>query len=163
MSTLTVRNMVQRVLFVNELKGQISDGHWENARPVQHWIPWCYANVIVDPQKVGRDFWCNKSNYNFTDPLLLDAVGDRMLFMAKFAFEFPATVGKIIDNEGSHFLPEDVEHFQRCAMYDPDKMQRWIDYGINQYLLECVETSKFSLKDLKKELQDLKKIIKILI
>jgi hypothetical protein len=78
MTTLNVRNEAQKVL-MEELDGQISDGMWENARPMDHWIVWCDAEVVVDPTNVGRDFYAMKDNYNLTSKDLLDVVGDRMI------------------------------------------------------------------------------------
>lgn len=81
MDVLVVRNEAQRILFEEELSGQISDGHWENSRPYDHWGPWTSAVVIVSPdgETVGRTFWAQKTAYNFTDRDLLDVVGDRMI------------------------------------------------------------------------------------
>lgn len=78
MGTLTVRNEAQRILFTEELAGQISDGMWENTRPNDHWEVWCRAEVVVGPN-VGRDFYARKDNYNLNSSALLDCVGDRML------------------------------------------------------------------------------------
>jgi hypothetical protein len=77
--TLAVRSEAQRVLFVEELAGQISDGYWENSRPHDHWRPWCDAEVVVDPDRVGRDFWAQKTNYDFAARMLVEVVGDRMI------------------------------------------------------------------------------------
>ena len=77
--TLAVRNEAQKVLFEDELSGQISDGQWENATPHHHWIPWSFAKVIVDPDNVGRTFDPVKDNYRLDDPGLLDVVGGRMI------------------------------------------------------------------------------------
>lgn len=79
MSTLRVRNLAQKILWEEELCGQISDGHWENASPNDHYYPWCSADVVVDPDHPGRDFYANKTAYRFDDPALLEVVGDRML------------------------------------------------------------------------------------
>jgi len=79
MTTLAVRNEAQKILLEREMLGQISDGQWENARPLDHWEPWCNATIIVDPVNVGRDFYARKDNYNLTSKYLLDIVGDRML------------------------------------------------------------------------------------
>jgi hypothetical protein len=83
MSTLAVRNQVQAALFEKELKGQLSDGMWENSSPREHWKPWCSAEVIVDPENVGRDFYADKDNYNFNSTFLLECVRDRMLALAQ--------------------------------------------------------------------------------
>lgn len=75
---LTVRNQAQKILFDEEMSGQISDGMWENTRPYDHWEPWCDAEVVVG-ENVGRNFYARKDNYNLTNKDLLDIVGDRML------------------------------------------------------------------------------------
>jgi hypothetical protein len=79
MCTLAVRNAAQKILFDEELSGQISDGMWENSAPRDHWRPWSRAEVVVDPINVGRDFYAQKDNYGINRRDLLDIVGDRML------------------------------------------------------------------------------------
>lgn len=78
---LVVRNLAQKVLFMEELQGQISDGMWENARPFEHWKVWCDSEleVIVNANNVGRNFSAIKSNYNLNSSELLECVGDRMV------------------------------------------------------------------------------------
>ncbi len=82
--TFTLRTETQRALFVKELKGQMSDGYWENSRPYDHWKPWCSAKVRVG-RHVGRNFRIRKDNYAFDSRQLLDCVGDRMLKIARRA------------------------------------------------------------------------------
>jgi hypothetical protein len=77
--TLAVRNEAQRILFEDELKGQLSDGRWENSRPYDHWECWSDAEVIVDPDNVGRDFYAKRDGYCFTEKDLLSVIGDQML------------------------------------------------------------------------------------
>lgn len=78
---LVVRNEAQKILFDEELMGQLSDGMWENTRPFDHWKVWADCDVVVagPDDEVGRTFYAAKSNYNFTSRDLLDVVGDRML------------------------------------------------------------------------------------
>lgn len=76
MSTIAFHNQAQAILFEYELKGQISDGHWENS-PGNHWQEPCRAKVIVDKMNPGKDFHSRRA-YNFTDKELLDVVGKRM-------------------------------------------------------------------------------------
>lgn len=75
----SVRNQAQKILFDEEMSGQISDGAWENTAPYDHWEVWCSAEVVVDPDNVGRNFYAKKDNYNLNRKDLLDIVGDRML------------------------------------------------------------------------------------
>jgi hypothetical protein len=81
--TLRVRNEAQKVLWDTEIAGQISDGHWENAKPQDAWIAWSDAEVVVDPHNVGRDFEVLKEGYLLTDPDLLSVVGDRMVIAVR--------------------------------------------------------------------------------
>lgn len=76
--TLRFRNLAQKVLWDQELAGQISDGRWENSRPFEHWIPWCDATTVVDPDNVGRDFHVVREGYCFTEKDLLEVIGERM-------------------------------------------------------------------------------------
>lgn len=76
---LRVRTMAQKIMLDDELMGQISDGMWENTHPQDHWQPWCDATVVVDPENLGRNFWCPKDNYQINSSELLSIVGDRML------------------------------------------------------------------------------------
>lgn len=76
------RNLAQAVLFEQELKGQISDGNWENSSPEYHWHRMCDALSEVSTTEDGSDCGPNFApvrRYNFNDKDLLEVVGDRML------------------------------------------------------------------------------------
>lgn len=85
MSTLRVRNLAQKILWEDELAGQISDGRWENSSPREHWVPWGRAEVVVDPDNVGRDFYAQRDGYCFTEKELLSIIGERMLDYVRVA------------------------------------------------------------------------------
>ena len=85
MNTINFRNNIQAALFNVELSGQISDGMWENTRPHRHFEPWCRAEVNVNPDNVGVNFYAPKNNYNFSSKELLSIVGDRMIWAANLA------------------------------------------------------------------------------
>lgn len=86
MTKLYLANAVQVAIFECEIKGQLSDGHWENARPINHWKFWYGATAVVaeDPSLVGRDFWVKRDSYSLTSPELLDVVAGRMIAYARF-------------------------------------------------------------------------------
>ena len=90
MNTLTLNTNTQAALFKFELAGQISDGHWENTRPMRHWEVWCDATIVVG-EKAGRNFHAIKDNYNFAAKDLLDCVGGRMLVIARLALKYGLT------------------------------------------------------------------------
>lgn len=96
--SLTFRTRTQVALFVHEISGQISDGHWENASPRNHWKAWGAAEILVGPA-IGRDFYANRDYYGLTSPQLLDVVGERMLAYARMALVFDdATVKRYADD-----------------------------------------------------------------
>jgi hypothetical protein len=70
---IKVRTQAQKLLYDNELCGQISDGHWENAIPSNHYHIMCDAEIIVakPDEKIGANF-TPKRRYNFAnnEPLL---------------------------------------------------------------------------------------------
>ncbi len=77
-NVLRVYNQAQKWLVEHELKGQISDGMWENTNPPNHWQAWCDAKVVVDPANVGRNFYASKDNYQLNSKELVSIVGDEM-------------------------------------------------------------------------------------
>lgn len=152
-STINFRNPVQAALFICELSGQISDGHWENTRPYQHWEVWCDANVNVNPVNVGVNFWAQKNNYNFNNSDLLDVVGERMLNIANMA---------------ENNIPlEAIREFNDWNVNNDYKGEYWRKkrnefreyFGTAQYF-KTVCTGSYDMKKLRKELADMKQIIK---
>ncbi len=80
-TTIYFENNLQAALFKHELRGQISDGYWENSTPHNHWELPCRANVEVDADNprvdiVGYNYF--RRNYNFANKELVDIVGERM-------------------------------------------------------------------------------------
>lgn len=54
-------------LWVHEIKEQLSDGHWENSTPRNHYSFWCSLTVTVEPwcePKVVTDGYALRTNYN---------------------------------------------------------------------------------------------------
>lgn len=85
MSTLFLRTIEQVALFKFELAGQLSDGHWENSVPHDHWEQWCRCDVRVVPEGMqpGRNFWPKRDKYNLLNPDLLSVVGGRMIMQVR--------------------------------------------------------------------------------
>lgn len=99
LNILAFATLSQVALYEMELIGQISDGHWENARPDGHWEPWCIdIQVIVDPENVGRDFYADKVNYNLTNKDLLEVVGTRMERYVRLALHFGLEQAKVLED-----------------------------------------------------------------
>jgi hypothetical protein len=88
--TINFRTLSQVILFECEIKGQLSDGYWENSRPHDHWKVPCSATarVATNPELIGASFYPTRK-YNFAARELLEAVGDRMAYFVKFYIAFP--------------------------------------------------------------------------
>lgn len=197
MSKLTVRNMAQKIAFMCEMKGQISDGQWENSRPHDHYKSWMldWEDVEVGDD-VGRDFWVEKDNYNFTNSNLLDVVGSRLLLKIKLAMlyhdvmpllqydhcvipETPQDFSKMMkeahnaygwyqleklldDHPGA--VPQDIvaQVRRNAAVHALNRAQKLEDAGINtESYVAAMEWDGYTMKDLRKDLKDLKAIVRI--
>jgi hypothetical protein len=69
-------------LFEKELKGQMSDGMWENSRPFDHWKFWSNMDVehvpgCVPTVETTVSWQCKKNAYSFA--ALIPIIGERML------------------------------------------------------------------------------------
>jgi len=87
--TIFLANVAQAALFEHELKGQFSDGYWENARPNDHWKFWNELDVKVCPtgQEPRVETWCpwNIKKHSYGISNLYEYVGDRMLAIGRLA------------------------------------------------------------------------------
>jgi len=76
---MVVGNEAQKILFLTEMQGQMSDGMRENRGDGgrQFWdLDWDSVGV---GDNIGRKFWAGNDRYNFANKELIDIVGDRML------------------------------------------------------------------------------------
>lgn len=76
MTTIAFSTDIQAKIFEEEIKGQISDGLWENTYG-SDWQTWCRATPVVNPANVGRDFFARKDNFRLT--ALVPFIGERMV------------------------------------------------------------------------------------
>ena len=84
MKTITFRSVTQAMLFEAEIKGQISDGMWENCSN-SCWEIWCDATPVVGDD-IGRDFYVGKTGFGLH--ALVPVIGDQMIKYAKLALAF---------------------------------------------------------------------------
>jgi len=84
--TIYFRNLTQKILWDNEMSGQISDGHWENSSG-NSWVFWTSLNTDIDANnpRVDANMAPERTNFNLSSKDLLDNVGDRMIAMAKMS------------------------------------------------------------------------------
>lgn len=93
MNTITFKTRSQAVIFENEIKGQISDGMWENT-PGTDWRTWCFMEVHVGEQ-TGRS--CQVRKDGFALHKLIEYVGERMILQAKLARAYPELSFQMLD------------------------------------------------------------------
>lgn len=133
MNTIYFRNQNQVTLFRCELQGQLSDGHWENSLPRDHWTKPCGADVLVaeNDTQLGCNF-LPRRRYNFANKELLDVVADRMLHWVRITTAFPA------------YLRELDRHWD----WDEDKIT-------NPDVLALIANVNYTKKDLVRDLRDM--------
>jgi len=177
MNTIRVRNFEQKVLLDLELKGQISDGNWENSAPFDHWKAPCHAEVIVDPSNIGVNFHLMRK-YDFTSADLLSVVRTRMITYVRLARAFG-----IEDAHQLEHLYETID--ENCKAVDTVKfeseMPSWLasrpesssivarlETADSREFLESLATistkdrksGQYNLQSLMKDLEDLKVIFR---
>lgn len=130
-NTIAFENFLQLVLWKTEIKGQLSDGQWENATPMDHWKPWCRATAIVDENNVGRNFFPRREKYNLTAPDFLDAVGDRMCYRLGLASSQPSALKKLWEMQG-HREPACDADWDDTADYMKKYQAQWIEAGLTR-------------------------------
>lgn len=140
-----VKNKAQKALIDHELKGQISDGAWENSKPWEHWKAWSGAEVVADGKLgVEGDLWAiKKRNYNFSSKELLDIIGKRMVgignmalkdipgedmdYLSSYSDEDPAELEKSMQDKESYFAtkvaPRILKHYKDMQDFH-DKVQK---------------------------------------
>lgn len=174
-NVLVVANEAQRIIFESEMKGQLSDGMWENSSPCDHWMPWCDAEVILSDENndLGRNFYACKSNYDFANSELLkgdgdwDGVGPRIIFKVKAHMLLELQVEQL-----GHSFPDSVEDYDNRFKYvKQDAINRGADdklywqgkidaltaLGIDRAkLLEIEASDVYTMKQLFKDCRELK-------
>jgi hypothetical protein len=168
---LNVRNIAQLLILKCEMLGQLSDGQWENASPIDHWQPWCSAEIKVNPDAVGRNFWPRKANYNFTNGELLEVVGGRMLFQVKLGLWLHEIGGmELVEMytawhwqfpEGTQDFVDDERQSKEGGSYWVEKWQALTGMGFTtEVVAEIDGWTGYTRKDLMADLRDLKTIFK---
>lgn len=149
--TITVTNQAQRVLLECELKGQISDGHWENSRPHRHWERPCAAEVVVgDVPSINF----GSLKYNFTDKKLIDLIAPRLIGFVKFYTLFPRVA---FNNFWYCSISEGVSQTSN-EYWDDKRAELRRDTGFEDLdaLAAAVNSVEYSEADLIKDLQGIK-------
>lgn len=158
--TLRFRTLEQATLFEMEISGQLSDGHWENHDPMEHWKPWCDAKVEVGPN-VGRDFrvYEDGDDYDLADPDLLSVVGYRMRVFVRFARRFGLEKAKILegalDLDGKfRGLPNEEQRSQKTN-YWRDLYDRLLPFDMDE-VRALEESEEYTHEELLADLREMR-------
>ncbi|MCR4286208.1 MAG: hypothetical protein NUW00_04915 [Candidatus Kaiserbacteria bacterium] len=87
--TMMLTTYAAVTLFECEIKGQMSDGNWENATPHDHWKFWCSLDTVLGAQNridiaPGYSiFDCKRVSYGLTR--LIKFIGARMIAQGRLA------------------------------------------------------------------------------
>ena len=169
-NVLRVRNLAQKALFELELKGQLSDGYWENALPRGHYSEWCQCEVEVAAESgaVGRTFWAARDRYAFASKELLDAVKGRMLAtvrLGKYLLNYEAAeeLRDLFSTEDASWvgMPQHAGEYWDRKRAKIEQLIR--DLGISLATVHSVgeDASIYSERQLRGDLKDLSAIVKV--
>lgn len=119
---ITFKKQSQVILFEAELKGQISDGQWENATPHNHWEVICSAEAVQGSEP-GLNFYPQRG-YKFHDKDLYEAVGDRMIFYVRLYTAFPQL--SLSDHHSFEFSegPQELRQAATRSNYYAQKIEK---------------------------------------
>ena len=87
-NTIFLKTKTACAIWEHEIKGQLSDGMWENTSPLNHWKFWSNTDAVHDELAENHVLYERtaeeiKNNYNLKK--LVPYIGDRMILIAKLA------------------------------------------------------------------------------
>jgi hypothetical protein len=150
--SLNFRNIEQVALYELELRGQLSDGKWENSRNTEPF--WRDLEVKCDPDNVGRDFWAPNDRWNFNSRDLLDVVELRMIGNVRL-------VKKLGFNCVYELMRWAVDCDGKLSSYKQDEFKAKHPDLYVAAVAALADEKSYTKKDLARDLKDMKAIIKI--
>jgi hypothetical protein len=145
-----------------EITGQLSDGHWENASPQNHWEFWCdlIPDFSEDEQPRVELFSAHKPVTKNTYALhdLAELLEERMLRLGRLARALPNTmkyvtfVNDVKDNIDGIIQPNFALHLTKA------KNGEKVIFSTPQAAMYYA--TKYSKRDLKKDLRKISALMK---
>ena len=159
-SYINFQNEAQVILYECELKGQLSDGHWENAVPHNHWQTMCRAAAIANPiSPLGCVRVWPRRRYAFHNKDLVECIGDRMINFVKTYKAFP---GLEFDKHWTYDVSDDATDKEPVGEYFIQKRKELLeDTGcatVHEFL-SLRNAIQYTLKDLKADLKAMSMIV----
>ena len=171
---LLVRNAMQAAVFEHELKGQLSDGQWENATvPTKDWW-WITVKIAGPRDPIGRNFYPKYDKFNFAAKDLLSVVGNRMLAYARaakagVAFDDCAVMDYLVKTSFDLGKPIDDDFdgnlifTDKVQMYAVERVAPVLKKYGEEFLKKALEDKSYGPKELVADLKDLKSIARTLV
>lgn len=138
-------------LWTFELKGQLSDGYWENSRPHDHWRFWSKLTPVVSEELGYRSNETpERDNYNFL--ALKKYIQDRMLKIGRMAQVAPLTEAEAI--RAAEYMPPTLHAFGLVQL--PQLKNAWVaDYlkKVPLHLAEAYYQTDYTSRQLDNDLR----------
>lgn len=173
---LIVGSVAQRLIFLFEMKGQISDGTWENAKPNDHWMVWCNLGIkdvlMAKPgEEPHRNFYARR-NYKFNDPELIGipVIKERLILLVRL-YSVSPMIRAFLEGGGDRWqIPQTRADWKKAlektdaagleSSYWREQWKKWELLGLNEEVYKEVEEYPYSEKDLVKDCKALSKAAK---
>lgn len=172
-STILFASVTQAALFEHELKGQLSDGLWENAAPHDHWKFWCALRVGIapagtEPRVVTRHTWAiKKKGYNFA--ALYEIIGDRLLAIGRMA-RATLTAGVPFETfshgdmrGAAEYMPPTLGEWRDCKAgrlpWKYDFVAGYMEH-VTDELAQAFYRTRYEMRDLRADVSAIKRAMK---
>jgi hypothetical protein len=159
---MTVENITQKVLYLQEMRQQISDGHWSKSKG--HNIPCSVEPIDIEVgAKIGLGDYLytrKKRSYKFHHKDIFEVDSTKMLVMAQIAnYLGEEKVDALYEN--GYTVPDTYRYPNKEGKRYDKQRQKLTDMGFTEeLLLEIKSKSKYAKKHLRKDLKTLTKIWK---
>lgn len=166
-------------LWEEELKGQISDGMWENSGPRDHWVFWCGLEAVLDVKgeprvvyektmlthrnswtKKGVDSFPKRNKYGFSR--LFSIVGDRMLAAGRMGraldIKCMCDSGDVSLFRAAEYMPPTFEEFE-AQFASQNYAHPWVKDYMKSMSLEVAKKfyeTVYTLKDMRADIKQIK-------
>lgn len=175
--TITLRTTSQVALWNNCITGQLSDGYWENARPLDHWRFWINLEVRLGTEakvEAQNPYAVRKTNYNLFAPkefILEDMLQIGRMGCAgatdntcRAALYMPATFEEFLtkkENGGFAclYIANDGQGASECLALACQYIAKCME-GVSHDLARAYYATEYTERDLNRDLKSIKEVMK---
>lgn len=148
--TISFPTVTALAIWNGEIKGQLSDGAWENSGPNGHYHFWQNMKATVGKAQTVATTYPEKNNYGLSK--LIEYVGDRMLKtgqMAKASGDGAREVARV-----GEYMPATFEEFmsaKETGKWEYDFVGKYME-AITPELAKKFYATKYDMSELKRDL-----------